>query len=115
MKRWVSLLIREINLNNIQIPQSILDKSLYLFSNLEDFEQQLEQYYLQESEKQIFIANFYYQIWFFHYMRQISLYNNYYRNLCAKKFATNIAQKQIMFKKMRVDAMDYSPIPSFNK
>lgn len=114
MKKWVSLLIREINLNHIQIPQIILDKSLYLFSNLEDFEQKLEEY-IQESENQFFIASFYYQIWFFHYMSQISLYNNYYYNLCAKKFATNVAQKQILYKKMRVDAVDYSPKPSFNK
>ena len=108
MKRWVSLFITEIKLQNFQIPQEVLDKALYLFSNLDDYEMQMEKS-LKEMQKQIFLTNYYYyQICFLQYVWQINVYNHY-SNMYVKNNHENSTKIENVPKKMRINALDYFP------
>lgn len=100
MKKWVALFLKETFLHNINIQKDVLDKALYLFSNLEDFEMQIENF-IHESRKQYFLAtNYYYQLYMFGYFQTIqkSFGKNYYCN-----------SSQMLWKKPKPSAVEYLP------
>lgn len=107
MKSWISLFIQEMKYHEFQIPQEILDKILFLFNNLEDYEVEINNF-ICETQKQMMIAQFYYQYLFFQYYWRIGLYNSYYNNLYAAK-SPQTTPNNSPLKRMRLNALDYIP------
>jgi hypothetical protein len=118
MKKWVSLFLKETNAQNIKISNEILDKALYLFSNIDDFEIQIDNFII-ENQKNYIIANYYYRIYMIQYcqmMRQNYISWKYYNLIAKKKVMPKNEKKDFrspMMKKLSPHALEFSPVQTY--
>ena len=111
MKKWVSLFLKETHANNVKVSNEILDKALYLFSNIEDFEIQIDNIII-ENQKKFLIANYYYQLSLMQYMQAIreTYVSKRYHSFLLKKGPNKIeGYKSPFVKKLSPNALEYMP------
>ena len=112
MKKWVSLFIKEISAQKISISKEILDKALYLFSNIEDFELQVDNLII-ENQKSYMMATYYYNAYMMQYcqmMRQNYASWKYNGLFTRKNIEENKQRKLRMMKKLSPNALEFSPV-----
>lgn len=66
MKKWVSLFLTESHSQGIKINSTILDKALYLFSNIRDFELDVDDMITESQRNYIITAQYYYRCYLAH-------------------------------------------------
>lgn len=106
MKKWVSLFIKEISAQKISISKEILDKALYLFSNIEDFELQVDNLII-ENQKSYMMASYYYNAYMMQYCQMMR--QNYVSWKLNGVFEDNKRKKLRMMKKLSPNALEFSP------